>query len=189
MATTKAEQAAGFDFAAWIGAASRPERVVTLFAANNVQAEISRLEREYDDLLAGEGSGSWGDPGAAVDSPAAKRIEKELDQARKRLAASGQEFRVRALDSDDQDAINRAHVIPKDASDEERNRIINDRFMAQLAIQVVEPRTFTVEELTQLRKAIGEPEFLKLFEAAMETMSENSASSPFWRGSFGSSRS
>ena len=184
-------QEGGFDLAAWLGAASRPERSVTLFAANALQADIGRWEQERDDLIDAsqeEPSGSWGGPATGLDEQV-DELNKRIADARKRLAATGQEFRVRSLDTDDLDRINREYPFPKDDDDDAKNRVMNDRYLAQMAEAVVYPRKFTPAELVELRKACGEAEFMKLFAATMDCMSENAASTPFWRGNSGSSRS
>ena len=184
-------QEGGFDLAAWLGAASRPERSVTLFAANALQADIGRWEQERDDLIDAsqeEPSGSWGGPATGLDEQV-DELNKRIADARKRLAATGQEFRVRSLDSDDLDRINREYPFPKDDDDDAKNRVMNDRYLAQMAEAVVYPRKLTPAELVELRKACGEAEFMKLFAATMDCMSENAASTPFWRGNSGSSRS
>lgn len=191
--TTAAEktQEGGFDLAAWLGAASRPERSVTLFAANALQADIGRWEQERDDLIDAsqeEPSGSWGGPATGLDEQV-DALNKRIADARKRLAATGQEFRVRSLDTDDLDRINREYPFPKDDDDDAKNRVMNDRYLAQMAEAVVYPRKLTPAELVELRKACGEAEFMKLFAATMDCMSENAASTPFWRGNSGSSRS
>lgn len=185
-------QEGGFDLAAWLGAASRPERSVTLFAANALQADIGRWEQERDDLIDAsqeELSGSWGGPPAAGLDEQVDELNKRIADARKRLAATGQEFRVRSLDTDDLDRINREYPFPKDDDDDAKNRVMNDRYLAQMAEAVVYPRKLTPAELVELRKACGEAEFMKLFAATMDCMSENAASTPFWRGNSGSSRS
>lgn len=184
-------QEGGFDLAAWLGAASRPERSVTLFAANALQADIGRWEQERDDLIDAsqeEPSGSWGGPATGLDEQV-DELNKRIADARKRLAATGQEFRVRSLDTDDLDRINREYPFPKDDDDDAKNRVMNDRYLAQMAEAVVYPRKLTPAELVELRKACGEAEFMKLFAATMDCMSENAASTPFWRGNSGSSRS
>lgn len=184
-------QEGGFDLAAWLGAASRPERSVTLFAANALQADIGRWEQERDDLIDAsqeEPSGSWGGPATGLDEQV-DALNKRIADARKRLAATGQEFRVRSLDTDDLDRINREYPFPKDDDDDAKNRVMNDRYLAQMAEAVVYPRKLTPAELVELRKACGEAEFMKLFAATMDCMSENAASTPFWRGNSGSSRS
>ena len=184
-------QDGGFDLAAWLGAASRPERSVTLFAANALQADIGRWEQERDDLIDAsqeEPSGSWGGPATGLDEQV-DELNKRIADARKRLAATGQEFRVRSLDTDDLDRINREYPFPKDGDDDAKNRVMNDRYLAQMAEAVVYPRKLTPAELVELRKACGEAEFMKLFAATMDCMSENAASTPFWRGNSGSSRS
>ena len=184
-------QEGGFDLAAWLGAASRPERSVTLFAANALQADIGRWEQERDDLIDAsqeEPSGSWGGPATGLDEQV-DELNKRIADARKRLAATGQEFRVRSLDTDDLDRINREYPFPKDDDDDAKNRVMNDRYLAQMAEAVVYPRKLTPAELVELRKACGEAEFMKLFVATMDCMSENAASTPFWRGNSGSSRS
>lgn len=184
-------QEGGFDLAAWLGAASRPERSVTLFAANALQADIGRWEQERDDLIDAsqeEPSGSWGGPATGLDEQV-DELNKRIADARKRLAATGQEFRVRSLDTDDHDRINREYPFPKDGDDDAKNRVMNDRYLAQMAEAVVYPRKLTPAELVELRKACGEAEFMKLFAATMDCMSENAASTPFWRGNSGSSRS
>ena len=184
-------QEGGFDLAAWLGAASRPERSVTLFAANALQADIGRWEQERDDLIDAsqeELSGSWGGPATGLDEQV-DELNKRIADARKRLAATGQEFRVRSLDTDDLDRINREYPFPKDDDDDAKNRVMNDRYLAQMAEAVVYPRKLTPAELVELRKACGEAEFMKLFAATMDCMSENAASTPFWRGNSGSSRS
>lgn len=185
-------QEGGFDLAAWLGAASRPERSVTLFAANALQADIGRWEQERDDLIDAsqeEPSGSWGGPPATGLDEQVDELNKRIADARKRLAATGQEFRVRSLDTDDLDRINREYPFPKDDDDDAKNRVMNDRYLAQMAEAVVYPRKLTPAELVELRKACGEAEFMKLFAATMDCMSENAASTPFWRGNSGSSRS
>lgn len=177
---------AAFDLDAWLGQASRPEREVVLYSNNAVQADIDRLERERAELVEPRPSGSWGAPeGAAVDT---SRIDKQLGELRKRLAGSGITFRVRSLDSDDEDRINKLHPMPRDATTEQTNDVLNARFLEQMACQVFEPQTFTVDQLRALRKGIGEPEFMKLFGACQETRTELAVSSPFWRGSSGSDR-
>ena len=184
-------QEGGFDLAAWLGAASRPERAVTLFAANALQADIGRWEQERDDLIDAsqeEPSGSWGGPATGLDEQV-DELNKRIADARKRLAATGQEFRVRSLDTDDLDRINREYPFPKDDDDDAKNRVMNDRYLAQMAEAVVYPRKLTPAELVELRKACGEAEFMKLFAATMDCMSENAASTPFWRGNSGRSRS
>lgn len=185
---TTDEGQGGFDLAAWLGGASRPERVVTLYAANAVQAQIVRLEEERRLLVerAKGGDDRWGAPAQAADTD---RIDKDLARLRKQIEDSGVDFTVRALDSDDEDAIIRANPIAKDATQDETNRVAEARLYQQLVTQIVEPRRFSVEELNQLRKAVGEPEFLKLAKAAQDTGSELAASSPFWRGNSGPSRS
>jgi len=49
----------------------------------------------------------------------------------------------------------------------------------QMAAQIFAPKKFTVAELKQLRRAVGEPEFGKLFEKCQEVTSRTAASSPF----------
>lgn len=169
-----------------MGQATRPEREVTLFAANAVQADIDRLERERAVLIeqAEASAASWGDPGDREADTAA--IDKELAAARAKLAASGLAFRVRSLDSDDEDAILRRIPMPKDPTNEQFGEVTEARAIAFIAAQVFEPKVFTVDELKALRKGLGEAEFMKLARACEET--RTSASSPFWRGSSGSSR-
>ena len=184
-------EVSGFDLTAWLGEASRPERSVTLFAANALQADIDRLEREraeVEERAQEEGAaGSWGDHGMDIDARI-DALNEQIGAARKKLAASGQEFRVRSLDTDDLDRINREHPFPKDGDDDEKNRVMNDRYLAQMSEAVVFPRKLTPEELVELRKACGDAEFMKLFAATMDCMSENAASTPFWRGNSGTSR-
>lgn len=181
----------GFDFAAWIGEASRPEREVVLYAANALQADIARLERERDEATAaGEiatADPSWGDPTGGLGQPVEDRFEEQIRELQQQIAASKAVFRVRAIDSEDIDAIARRVPMPKGASDDDRSAVYSARGMEQMAAQVVSPRTFTVAELTQIRKAIGEVEFLKLFTACQEVMSDVSASTPFWHGNSGNS--
>lgn len=181
--TSKTTDIAGLDFDAWLGQASKPEREVTLYANNRVQADIDRLLKERDTAEQNAGE-SWAGP--AVDVAA---IDKQIVELRKQIAKSAMVFRVRALDSDDDDRIRRAHPMPKDPAPEAFNDIMAERSLEQMACQVFEPRTFTVDELRKVRKGIGEIEFLKLYQACTDTSSEVSASSPFWRGNSGSNRS
>ena len=58
-----------------------------------------------------------------------------------------------------------------------------------MAVQIVGPQKFTVEQLVKLRKAVGEPEFAKLWDACLVVNGEVSASTPFWRGNSGGSPS
>ena len=178
MATPKTDPAATeeFDFGAWLTGASAPEREVTVYAANAVRADIARLEQERADAKArASAGGSWGDPGGTdLDS-----IEKRLAEARRKLAASGLVFRVRSLDSEDGDRIRRQYPEKKGATDDEQVDVYNARFLEQMAAQIFAPKRFTVSELKQLRAAVGEPEFGKLFEACQEVTSRTAASSPF----------
>ena len=106
-------------------------------------------------------------------------IEKRLAEARRKLAASGLVFRVRSLDSEDGDRIRRQYPEKKGATDDEQVDVYNARFLEQMAAQIFHPKKFTVSELKQLRAAVGEPEFGKLFEACQEVTSRTAASSPF----------
>lgn len=189
--TTSADAAeAGFDFDAWLGTGSKPAREVTLYADNALQADIERLERDRAVLVeqhkTTSGAGSWGAPDDAV--PGVDRVDADLAAARKRLEASGVVFRVQALDADVDDEIRRAHPFPKDADDDTRSDIMQQRLLSQMAVQIIGPRKMTVADLQKMRKAIGEPEFTKLFQACQATISDVSASSPFWRANSGSSR-
>ena len=170
------QQDGEFDFAAWLTGASAPEREVTVYAANALRADIARLEQERADAKArASAGGSWGDPGGTdLDG-----IEKRLAEARRKLAASGLVFRVRSLDSEDGDRIRRQYPEKKGATDDEQVDVYNARFLEQMAAQIFHPKKFTVSELKQLRAAVGEPEFGKLFEACQEVTSRTAASSPF----------
>ena len=164
-----------FDFGAWLTGASAPEREVTVYAANALRADIARLEQERADAKARASAGrSWGDPATDLDD-----IEKRLAEARRELAASGLVFRVRSLDSEDGDRIRRQYPEKKGATDDEQVDVYNARFLEQMAAQIFAPKKFTVSELKQLRAAVGEPEFGKLFEACQEVTSRTAASSPF----------
>lgn len=176
-----------FDFDAWLGTASVPEREVTLYAANALQAQIAKLEDERAQAMepSKDFSGSWGAPAEADVSA----IDERLKALRAELAASGIVFRVRALDPDDGDAIRRRHPDKKGATDDEMIDVYNARILEKMAHQVIAPRTFTAAELKRLRKAIGDPEFDKLFTACGDVNAPTAASSPFWRASSGSSPS
>ena len=189
--TTSTDTDAGFDFDAWLGTGTKPAREVTLYADNAVQADIERLERERVLLVeqhkTTSGAGSWGAPDAGS-VPGVDRVDRDLAAARKRLEASGVVFRVQALDADVDDEIRRAHQFPKDADEDTRADVMQQRLLAQMSVQVVAPRKMTVSDLQKMRRAIGEPEFTKLFQACQATISDVSASSPFWRANSGSSR-
>ena len=173
---TEPESPDEFDFGAWLTGASAPEREVTVYAANALRGDIARLEQERADAKArAAAGGSWGDPGGTdLDG-----IEKRLAEARRKLAASGLVFRVRSLDSEDGDRIRRQYPEKKGATDDEQVDVYNARFLEQMAAQIFHPKKFTVSELKQLRAAVGEPEFGKLFEACQEVTSRTAASSPF----------
>ena len=178
MATPKTDPAAAdeFDLGAWLTGASAPEREVTVYAANALRADIARLEQERADAKARASAGSsWGDPGGTDLAD----VEKRLAEARRKLAASGLVFRVRSLDSEDGDRIRRQYPEKKGATDDEQVDVYNARFLEQMAAQIFHPKKFTVAELKQLRAAVGEPEFGKLFEACQEVTSRSAASSPF----------
>ena len=185
------QDAVGFDFEAWIGGASRPERQVTIYAANAVQAEILRLEEERDALIEAyepaKGDERWGD--APDEGPDTADVDARITAAQQRLAATGVVFTVQSIDSDEEDAIFKQHAMPKDADDEIRSKVSNARLMAKMVQQITGPQKFTPTQLAKLRKAIGEPEFMKLWRACVDTNSEVSASTPTWRGNSGSSRS
>lgn len=165
-----------FDLNAWLTGASAPEGEVTIYSANALRADIARLEEARSEAKArASAGGSWGDPGGAdLDG-----IEKQLMEVRKKLDASGIVFRVRSLDSEDGDRIRRQYPEKKGATDDEQVDVYNARFLEQMAAQIFHPKKFTVSELKQLRAAVGEPEFGKLFEACQEVTSRTAASSPF----------
>ena len=181
-----------FDFDAWLGKASAPEREVVLYATNAVQADIARLEQQRRDILAvadDDSGASWGAPAPAETAARdTTKIDAELAKLRKQIEASGITFRVRALDPDDEAEIDRAHPMPKNAENDVVVEVMQTRLLGQIAKQVFQPRTFTVEELRKLRKAIGEPEFTKLAQACVESRSDSAASTPFWRANSGNGR-
>ena len=186
---TSAAEVTSFDLEQWLGGASRPEREVTLFADNRVQAEIAALFEERQQLIDQHEpeprEDSWGG-GAADAGPDLSDVDKRIKAAQKRLAATGQTFRVRAIDPDVNDAILARHPVKKGASDADRDAAFRAQFYERMADQIIEPRTFTVDELSRLRAAVGEAEFGKLVTASVEVNSDVSASSPFWRGNSGS---
>lgn len=174
-----------FDLDALLGNATPALEPVTLYANNALRAQIVRLERKRRDAAeAGkQGGGSWADPtGGAGDVTA---IDKELGKLRAELAKSAIEFVVQALDPDELDRIEREHKIPAGADDDVRMRVNRERFVAQIAAQIVEPRKFTVEEVVKLRRAVGEGEFDKLAKAALDARQGTSVNAPFSRDTFG----
>ena len=71
------------------------------------------------------------------------------------------------------------------ADDDVRMRVNRERFVAQIAAQIVEPRKFTSEEVVNLRRAVGEGEFDKLAKAALDARQGTSVNAPFSRDTFG----
>ena len=188
--TTKTDEPTteGFSFAAWLGNGSRPERYVTLYAANAYQAEIDAIEKELAEAEQAAAGTFGGASGTAA-------LEKRLGELQKQIAKSGAVFKVRAVDQEALARIEKAHPLKDDISTEERGHIVITRWMEQVASQIVafgpdrdnlQPVTFTVEQVRELRSTIGEVEYDRLLGACMECMSEVSASRPFWRGNSGS---
>ena len=171
-----------FDLDALLGAASPAREPVTIYTRNGLRAEIVRLERERKDAAAGPVSASWADPSG---TPDVAGIDAKLTQLRADLRSSAVEFVVQALDPDELDRIEREHRIPAGADEDTRARVNRERFVAQIAAQIVEPRRFTVEEVGKLRKAIGEGEFDKVARAALDARSGTSVNAPFSRDTSG----
>lgn len=178
----------GFSFAAWLGSGSRPERYVTLYAANAVQAEIDAIDKELAEAEQAAAGTFGGASGTAA-------LEKRRTELQEQIAASKAVFRVRSVDQDTIVRIEKAHPMKDDTSTEERGQVVMARWAEQVAAQVVafgpdrdnlQPVTFTVEQVRELRSTIGEVEYDRLLSACMECMSEVSASRPFWRGNSGS---
>ena len=174
-----------FDLDALLGNATPAREPVTLYANNGLRAQIVRLERQRREALdAGNAAGgSWADPtGGAGDVTV---IDAKLARLRADLAKSAVEFVVQALDPDELDRIEREHKIPAGADEDTRMRVNRERFVAQIAAQIVEPRRFTVEEVVKLRRAVGEGEFDKLAKAALDARQGTSVNAPFSRDTFG----
>ena len=194
--TVTSEKTTGFDLDAWLGNASRPEREVTLYATNALQGDIDRAERDRAAILeeaerdrAGKAK-SWGDDGSPENDSRVQKLDAELKRLRAQIAKTALVFRLRSIDSDEIDAINRKHPLEKGADEATKSEVGLARLMEQLATQVFSPRVFTADELTRLRKAVGEPEFNKLMVAMNEVGSATAAAStPFWRGNSGARQS
>ena len=119
-----------------------------------------------------------------------KKLDAELKRLHAQIAKTALVFRLRSIDSDEIDAINRKHPLEKGADEATKGEVGLARLMEQLATQVFSPRVFTADELTRLRKAVGEPEFNKLMVAMNEVGSATAAAStPFWRGNSGARQS
>lgn len=193
MGTTPAKAAAEeFSFSSWLGKGSRPARYVTLYAANELQAEIEAIEAE---LRAREAAAPKGTMGGAAGTGT---LEKRVADLQAQIADTAAVFKVQAITPAKNDDISRRHPMPDDGTDEDRGTVILTRWQEQVAAQIVAfgptreglaPATFTVEQVRQLREQVGEVEYAKLLDKCQECMSEVSASTPTWRGSSGRNRS
>ena len=179
-----------FDFEAWLGKGTRPRRWVTLYGDNGLQAEIAQLQDERDALVVGDPGDveySWGGSPADDAAPSAA-LDEQIHALQERLAASAFKVLVQSLDSEEQDEIERAYPDPEDGNDAGKERASLNRLMARLAKQIIRPRTFTVDDMVRMRKAIGEPEVGKWLEADSALNSGASVTTPTWLGSFGERR-
>ena len=178
----------GFDFDAWLGEATPAQRTVTVYGNNALQADIARLEQERERVIDAAqedgGHNSWG--GDA--EPDTNDIDKQIKALKEELAKSGVTFRLQAIDPDVDDEIERQYKWPKDSTDDEKQTLLVKQLIAKVAAQIIEPRRFTEDEVQKLRRAIGEPEFMKLVNVAAELRSNSAASDPFSPVSFGTAR-
>lgn len=184
---TGAQDTNGFDFDAWLAGATRAQRTVTIYAHNALQADLAALEEERQHILdSAQTAGSWADPDGG--DPDTTDVDDRIKKVRADLEASGLRFRLQTLDPDIGDEIDRKYRAPKDADDDERATMLVKQLVAQVAAQIIEPRRFTDAEVEKLRRAIGEPEFMKLVNTAAELRSNQAASDPFSPVSSGNAR-
>lgn len=96
---TETENAPELDLAAWLSAAKRPERSVTVCGRTDLLADIDEAEAELRALaeIPEEDRGMGGDPRAAV--------EKRITSLYQQMAASKMVIRVRALIDDESEKI------------------------------------------------------------------------------------
>ena len=178
----------GFDFDAWLTGATRAQRTVTIYAHNALQADLAELEAERERIIdTAQENTSWGAPDG--DDPDTTDVDARIKKVRDELAASGLRFRLQTLDPDISDEIDRKYRAPKDADDDEKTGLLVRQLVAQVAAQIIEPRRFTEDEIEKLRRAVGEPEFMKLVHTAAELRSNQAASDPFSHGNSGTGRS
>lgn len=189
---TTAAAAAEFDLDAILGAAEVPTSSVKIYTRGPLLVELDQLleaRREEQRAQREQApSPSWGDPDVPV-TVSTPDLDAKIEKARAELNKSAIQFVVRSLDSDDGDQILRRYPDKRNASPDEKRANDQAQILAQIAAQIVEPRTFTTDELARLRKAIGEPEFSRLWKTCLDVNQEVNVDSPFSPGSFGSGRS
>ena len=154
------------DIEALLKRAKPRETTVAVYLAGDLVADIERLERQ----LADAGGTQWQADSLASKNPAVVIADK-IEAARKRLKASEEEFRFRALSDDQWSDLLAAHP-PKDP---EKNLFDPDTFpRALIAACCIDP-VMSPEQVDRLFAVLNQAQRNEIFDGAYGVNTEGTA--------------
>ena len=164
---SKDETPETFDIEAWLADARLPEATVQINKYGHLAARLEELQAEHDKARAEEAK----EPPRRVAQKGSSRsaeVAAEMVKVREQMESGWLTFRVRGLDSDELDRVNKA----KDPQ---------TKVARALSIQVVEP-ALTEAQAKALRDKIGVGQFAELLNVANRVAYDKVATPDFSAG-------